>query len=125
MKTRLHLGRGAAILACAATLAGGAIAIAPAAPALAATKCGNKSIKVHPEGGKPFNYPVKAIEVEGGATCAEGTQAISGLLAGKLPSGWKSIPAHYKLPKALEEEGLFPQLLKKGSKKVKFAVRGG
>jgi hypothetical protein len=124
MKSKLHLGRGVAILACTASLAGAAAIAAPGA-AVAATNCGNKSIKVHPEGGKPFNYPVKGIEVEGGATCAEATKVISGLLAGKLPTGWKSVPAHYKLPKALEEEGLFPQLAKKGSKKVKFAVHGG
>jgi hypothetical protein len=125
MKTRLHLGRGVAILACAGSLAGGALVVAPVSPALAATSCGNKSVKITPEEGKPFHYPVKAIEVEGGATCAEATKVIAGILGGKLPSGWKSVPAHYKLPKALEEEGLFPQLLKKGSKKVKFAVHGG
>jgi hypothetical protein len=125
MKTRLHLGRGVAILACSASLAGTAIVAAPAAPAFAATNCGNKSIKIHPEGGKPFNYPVKAIEVEGGATCAEATKVIAGLLGGKLPQGWKSVTPHYELPKALTEEGLFPQLAKKGSKKVKFAVHGG
>jgi hypothetical protein len=124
MKSNRYLGRGTAILACAASLAGTAAAVTPTA-ASAATGCGNKSIKIHPEGGKPFNYPVKAIEVEGGATCAEATKVISGLLAGKLPTGWKSVPAHYKLPKALEEEGLFPQLVKKGGKKVKFAVHGG
>jgi hypothetical protein len=125
MKTRLHPGRGVAILACAASLAAGALVVAPATPALAATSCGNKSIKVHPPGEKAFNYPVKAIEVEGGATCAEAVKVIAGILGGKTVSGWKSVPAHYKLPKALEEEGLFPALAKKGSKKVKFAVHGG
>ena len=124
MKSKLHLGRGAAILACAASLAGTAAAVAPSA-ASAATSCGNKSLKIAVEGGKPFHYPVKAIEVEGGATCAEATQVIAGVLGGKPPSGWKSVPAHYELPKALAEEGLFPQLAKKGSKKVKFAVHGG
>ncbi len=125
MKTKLHLGRGAAILACAASLAGTAAVVAPIAPAAAATKCGNKSVKIKPEGGKPFNYPVKAIEVEGGATCAEAVKVIGGVLGGKLPSGWKSVTPHYELPKSLEEQGLFPQELKKGSKKVKYAVHGG
>jgi len=124
MKTKLHLGRGVAVLACAASLAGTAAVVAPTA-ASAATSCGNKSVKIHPEGGKPFNYPVKAIYVEGGATCAEATKVIAGLLGGGLPTGWKSVTPHYELPKALAEEGLFPALVKKGSKKVKFAVHGG
>ena len=124
MKSRLHLRYGVAILACAASLAGTAAIVAPTA-ASAATNCGNKSIKVQPEGSKAFNYPVKAIEVEGGATCAEATKVIAGILSGKLPPGWKSVTPHYELPKALVEEGLFPQLVKKGSKKVKFAVHGG
>ena len=125
MKTKLHLRRGVAILACTASLAGTAIVLAPAAPAVAASNCGNKSIKVKPPGSKAFNYPVKAIEVEGGATCAEANKVIAGILSGNPVSGWKSVPAHYTLPKSLEEEGLFPQLAKKGSKKVKFAVHGG
>jgi hypothetical protein len=124
MKNKLHLGRGVAILACAASLAGTAAVVAPSA-ASAATSCGNKSVKIKQEGAKPFNYPVKAIYVEGGATCAEATKVISGVLAGEPPSGWKSVIAHYELPKALAEEGLLPQLAKKGSKKIKFAVHGG
>jgi hypothetical protein len=124
MKKKLHLGRGVAILACAASLAGTAAVVAPSA-ASAATSCGNKSVKIKQEGAKPFNYPVKAIYVEGGATCAEATKVISGVLAGEPPSGWKSVIAHYELPKALAEEGLLPQLAKKGSKKIKFAVHGG
>ena len=125
MKTRLHLGRGAAILACAASLAGTAIAVAPTAASAAATNCGNKSVKVPIEGSKPIHVQVQAISVEGGATCAEATKVISGVLVGEPPSGWKSVIAHYELPKALAEEGLLPQLAKKGSKKIKFAVHGG
>ena len=124
MKNKLHLGRGVAILACAASLAGTAAVVAPSA-ASAATSCGNKSVKIKQEGAKPFNYPVKAIYVEGGATCAETATVISGILTGTPPSGWKSVIAHYELPKALAEEGLLPQLAKKGSKKIKFAVHGG
>jgi hypothetical protein len=125
MKSKLHLGRGAAILACTAALAGTAIVVAPVSPAVAATKCGNKTVKIKQEGGKPFPIPVKAIEVEGGATCAESAKVISGVLVGEPPAGWKSVTAHYELPKALAEEGLLPQLVKKGSKKIKFAVHGG
>jgi hypothetical protein len=124
MNAKLHLVRGAAILAAVASLAGTAAAVAPSA-ASAATSCGNKSVKLKQEGEKPFNYPVKAIYVEGGATCAEATKVIAGVLNGEPPSGWKSVIAHYELPKALAEEGLLPQLAKKGSKKIKFAVHGG
>jgi len=125
MKSKLHLGRGIAILACTASLAATAIVVAPVAPAAAATKCGNKTIKIPREGAKPFPYPVKAIEVEGGATCAEVTTVLAGVLSGNPPAGWKSVPAHYELSKKMQAEGLLPQLVKKGSKKIKFAGHGG
>ncbi|MGH2938672.1 MAG: hypothetical protein ACRDPE_11190 [Solirubrobacterales bacterium] len=125
MKSKLHLGRGAAILACTASLAGTAIIVAPVAPAAAATKCGNKVVKIPQEGGKPFAYPIKAVEVEGGATCGEVTKVLAAALSGHPLPGWKSVPAHYELPKALQEEGLYAQEVKKGSKKIKFAGHGG
>jgi hypothetical protein len=125
MKSRLHLRRGAALLACAASLAGTAIVVAPVAPAVAATKCGNKTIKIPQEGGKPFPYPVKAVEVEGGATCAESAAVIASVLGGEPLPGWKSVPAHYELPKSLADQGFYAQEVKKGSKKIKFAGRGG
>ena len=125
MKSKLHLGRGAAILACTASLAGTAIVVAPVAPAAAATKCGNKLVKIPREGAKPFPYPVKAVEVEGGVTCAEAAGIIAGVLGGNPLPGWKSVPAHYELPKKLQEEGLFAQMAKNGSKKIKFAGHGG
>jgi hypothetical protein len=123
MKSKKHLGSLLAVLACVAALA--AIAIAPASASAAATSCGNKNVKIPVEGGKATHVLVKAITVEGGATCAEAVKVISGTLAGKPPAGWKSVAAHFKLPKALEEEGLFPALVKKGGKKVKFAIHGG
>lgn len=125
MKSKLHLGRGVAILACAASLAGTAIVGAPISPAVAATKCGNKVVKIPQEGGKPFSYPVKAVEVSGGATCGEVTKVLAGVLSGNPLPGWKSVPAHYELPKALQEEGLFAQEAKKGGKTIKFAGHGG
>jgi len=125
MKSKLHLGRGAAILACAASLAGTAIAVAPVAPAAAATKCGNKVVKIPREGASPYPYPIKAVEVEGGATCAEVTKVLASVLSGNPLPGWKSVPAHFELPKKLEEEGLFAQEAKNGSKKIKFAGHGG
>lgn len=125
MKSKLHLGRGAAILACTASLASTAIVVAPVTPAAAATKCGNKTIKIPREGAKPYPYPVKAVEVEGGVTCAESAAIIASVLGGEPLPGWKSVPVHYELPKKMQEEGLFPQMVKKGSKKIKFAGHGG
>jgi hypothetical protein len=125
MKSKLHLGRGAAILACTASLAGAAVVVAPVAPAAAATKCGNKLVKIPREGAKPFPYPVKAVEVEGGVTCAESAAIIAGVLGGEPLPGWKSVPAHYELSKKMQAEGLLPQMVKKGSKKIKFAGHGG
>jgi hypothetical protein len=125
MKSKLHLGRGAAILACTASLAAAATVVAPAAPALAATNCGNKVVKVPTEGGKPFTYPIKNVEVEGGATCGEVTKVLAGVLSGKPPAGWKAVPAHFELPKALQDEGYLAQEVKKGSKKIKFGGHGG
>lgn len=125
MKSKLHLGRGAAILACTASLAGTAIVVAPIAPAAAATKCGNKLVKIPREGASPYPYPVKAVEVEGGATCAEAASVIGSVLGGQPLPGWKSVTAHYELPKKLQEQGLLPQMVKKGSKKIKFAGSGG
>ena len=122
---KLHLGRGMAILACTASLAATATVLAPIAPAAAATKCGNKVVKIPQEGGKPFPYPIKAVEVEGGATCGEVTKVLAGLLGGTPLPGWRSVTAHYELPKKLQEEGLFAQEAKKGSKTIKFAGRGG
>jgi hypothetical protein len=121
MKTKPKLGRGAAILACAASLAGTAVAVAPsAAAARGATSCADKNITIQIEGGKPIHLPVKAIKVEGGISCADAYKVIGEYIAGKAPAGWKSIPAHFEAP-----EGLFPQAIKKGSKKIKFATRGG
>jgi hypothetical protein len=125
MKSKLHLGRGAAILACTASLAATAIVVAPVAPAVAATKCGNKMILIPQEGGKPFKYPIKAVEVEGGATCAEAVKVITSALTGEPLPGWKGVPAHYEVSKSLQEEGFLPMEVKKGSKKIKYAGHGG
>jgi hypothetical protein len=121
MKSKLHLGRGAAILACAASLAGTAATVAPtAASARAASKCANTSVKIEPEVGHPIHFPVKAITVEGGVSCATAYKVIHGVLAGEPPAGWKSFSASFEAP-----EGLIPQGVKKGSKKIKYAVQGG
>ena len=121
MNTRLHLGRGAVILACAASLAGTAIAVAPtAASARAASTCANKSIAVKPEKGRTLHVPVKAISVEGGVSCAEAYKVIGGAISGKPLSGWKTAIGKFEAP-----EGLVPEIAKKGSKKIKFAIQGG
>jgi hypothetical protein len=121
MKTKLHLGRSAAILACAASLAGTAAAVAPtAASAAGASTCPNKTLKIPAEEGKPFPIPVKAISVEGGVSCAEAYKVIVGALQGKPVSGWKTAIAQFEAPLGFE-----PEIAKKGSKKIKFAVQGG
>ena len=119
MKTKLHLGRGAAILACVAAQA--AAVIAPtAASARGAKTCANKTIKLHQEGGGVYPYPVKAISTEGGVSCAEAYKVIREYIEGSQPAGWKYVPAHFEAP-----EGLFAQSIKKGGKKINFAGRGG
>lgn len=122
---KLRLVRGLAILACTASLAAVATVLAPIAPAAAATKCGNKIVKIPQEGSKPYPYPVKAVEVSGGATCAEVTKVLAGLLGGTPLPGWRTVTAHYELPKKLTEEGLYAQEAKKGSKTIRFAGSGG
>ncbi len=119
MKTKLHLGRGAAILACAASLAGIAAVVAPTA-ASASSTCPNKRVTLHVEGSPPSKYPVKAISVEGGVSCAEAYKVIAGALEGKPLPGWKTAIGQFEAP-----EGLVPQIAKKGSKKIKYAVQGG
>ena len=119
MKTKLHLGRGAAILVCAAALA--AAVIAPTAASARGVKtCANKTVKLHQEGGSVYPYPVKAISTEGGVSCAEAYKVIREYIEGSQPAGWKSFTVHTEAP-----DGLYAQGLKKGSKKIYFAGRGG
>jgi hypothetical protein len=121
MKDRLHLGRGIAVLACAASLAGTATVLAPAtASAAAPSSCGSKTIKVPVKGQKALTVPVSRIRVEGGATCAEAYAVIRGSLLKELPAGWKGGPGHFKVP-----DGLTAQTATKGGKTVKFATVGG
>lgn len=96
----------------------------PGPAAAAATPCGNKSVKIPIEGQKASHYPVKAIEVEGGVTCAEAVSVIGQVLGGKPPAGWRSVTPHFELPTKLAAEGLFPQLEKNGAKKIKYAIHG-
>jgi hypothetical protein len=120
MKTKLHLGRGAAILACAASLAGTAAAAPTAASARGVKTCANKVIKLPQEGGKTYPLPVKEITTEGGVSCAEAYKVIAGVAKGEPPAGWHSYAANFPTP-----EGLIPSAVKKGSKKIKFATQGG
>jgi hypothetical protein len=120
MKTRPYLGRGAAILACTASLAAGAIAVAPsAASAEAGTPCANKVITIQIQG-RPQHFPAKAITVEGGVTCAKAYKLIGDVLEGKPPAGWKSALGKFEAP-----EGFIATEIKKGAKKVRYAVHGG
>ena len=121
MKSKLHLGRGAAVLACAASLAGTAAVAAPtAASARAASSCPNKSLPLKVEEGRTFHIPVKAITVEGGVSCTTAYKVIAGALEGKPVSGWKTSIGKFEAP-----EGLVPQVSKNGNKKIKYAVQGG
>jgi hypothetical protein len=120
MNAKLHLARGAAVLAAVASLAGTAAAVAPTAASAAGTKCANKSIAIKPEEGSTIHIPVKAISVEGGVSCAEAYKVIAGGLTGKPVNGWKTAIGKFEAP-----EGLVPEIAKKGSKKIKFAVQGG
>ena len=120
MEKRVHLGRGAAIAACAASLAGGAAALAPAAAsARAASSCGSKTISVAQKGGKTVTVPVSRISVEGGATCAEASTVIRGALVHKPPSGWVVREGHFKVP-----SGLTAEIATKGGKTVKYSLAG-
>jgi hypothetical protein len=121
MKNRLNLGRGAALLACVASLAGTAIAVVPsAASARAGTKCADKSLAVKPETGPVLHLPVKAVTVEGGVSCAEAYKVITDSLEGMTPKGWTFAIGKFEAP-----EGMVPEVAKKGSKKIKFAIHGG
>jgi hypothetical protein len=120
MNAKLHLARGTAVLAAVASLAGTAAAVAPTAASAAGAKCANKSIAVKPEEGPTIHIPVKAITVEGGVSCAEAYKVIAGGLEGKNVPGWKTAIGKFEAP-----EGLVPEIAKKGSKKIKFAVQGG
>lgn len=120
MNAKLHLARGSAVLAAVASLAGTAAAVAPTAASAAGTKCANKSVPIKTEDGHIYHYPVKAITVEGGVGCAEAYKVIIGALEGKPVNGWKVAIGKFEAP-----EGLVPEVAKKGSKKIKFAVQGG
>jgi hypothetical protein len=120
MKTRLHLGRSTAILACVASLAGTAAFLAPsAATAKAATSCANKNFPIKSGTAPAIHVPVKAITAEG-TSCAEADKLIRGTLEGKLPSGWHSALGQFKVP-----VGLIPTEITKGSKRITYGVRGG
>jgi hypothetical protein len=121
MRNRLHPRRVAAILACTASLAGTATALAPgtAAAAPAASNCGSKSIKVPQKGSKTVYVAVSRIRVEGGATCAEAFKVIRGAVTKNLPSGWTLGRGKFKVP-----EGLTAQVAVNGHKKVEFALVG-
>jgi hypothetical protein len=111
--------RAVAILACAASLVGGAAAIAPAgASARATTSCGSKDVAVK-EAGKTLTVPVSRIAVSGGATCKQADAVIRGVLLKEVPKGWKVTTGTFKVP-----HGLVAQEAVNGSKTVRFATVG-
>ena len=122
MKTKMRLGRLVAALACAASLAGAASAIAPAAAsARAVTKCPEKSFALKPaSGGKTINATAKAISVQGGVGCTEAYAVIRGSLEGKVVNGWAIRPDGTNAPK-----GYIAEMAEKPGKTIKFAVPAG
>jgi hypothetical protein len=119
-RSKLRFRRGPAVLACAASLAACASAVAPTtASAAGFTKCGDKSVKIKPVGQKATHIQVQAISVEG-VSCAEAVKVIGGGLSGKPVSGWVYRAGLFEPP-----EGLFAQEAKKGSRKIRYAIRGG
>lgn len=102
---------------------GTAAAAMPAtAAAKPATTCPNKTMKIQTGETPPQTYsePVKAISTEGGVSCAQAYEVIRGTLSGQVPSGWKVEVGKFKAP-----VGLVPEVAKKGSKRIQFAVQGG
>ncbi|MCW2981778.1 MAG: hypothetical protein JWO14_3505 [Solirubrobacterales bacterium] len=121
MRDGFNLRRIAAVFACAASLAGAAVAVTPdvAAAGPASSSCGSRSIAVK-AGGKQVRVAASLIKVEGGATCAEAVAVIRGVVLNKIPKGWSvGKSGGYKVP-----HGLTAHVLVKGKKKVEFALPG-
>ena len=121
MKNRLNLGRGLAVLACAASLAGTAVTVAPgtAIAAGAATNCGSKTIAVSAKGGKATQVAVSRISVAGGVTCRQAYTVIAGVVTKEVPKGWTIERGHFQVP-----HGLTAQVATKGAMTIKFALVG-
>jgi hypothetical protein len=110
-----------AVFAVAASVAGSVPALAAStASASAPGTCPNKTFAVKPVGDPTLHIPVKAITVSGGVSCALADKVIAAGLAGKTPAGWKSVPAHFKVP-----SGFVPTELKDGGKTIKWGNPGG
>jgi hypothetical protein len=121
MRDGFNLRRIAAVFACAASLAGAAVAVTPdvAAAGPASSSCGSRSIAVK-AGGEQVRVAASLIKVEGGATCAEAVAVIRGVVLNKIPKGWSvGKSGGYKVP-----HGLTAHVLVKGKKKVEFALPG-
>jgi len=124
---RFPLGRKLAILATAASLAGGGAALGPASAsahvggnAMAGGSCGSRTISVPSKTGKPLTVPVSRIQVSGGATCKTAATVIRGYVLHQIPSGWKVRQGTFDVPR-----GLTPEMATKGKMLVKFALVGG
>jgi hypothetical protein len=122
MKTKLHLGRLAAVLACAASLACTASVIAPAAAAArGVTKCPDKSFTVKPaSGGKSVSSTAKDISLKGAVGCTEAYAVVRASLEGKPPNGWTIRPGGTGAPM-----GYVFEMASKPGKTIKFAVPVG
>ena len=119
MQPSSRFGRGAAILTCAAAMAGTAIAAPAASAAPSASSCGSRTITIPEKGDKPLQVPVSRIRVEGGATCKQAVAVIRGSLTKHPLDGWSYGEGNFAVP-----SGLNAELATNGHKKVKWAVVG-
>jgi hypothetical protein len=108
-----------AILSCAFSLGGAALAVAPSA-AFAATRCPNKSVALKRKGSPTDHFPVKAISVQG-LNCTQAYELIPLILVGKTPKAWKNVPAHFKAPTDLVAQ----EFKASGGRILEYAVAGG
>ena len=118
MNAKTHR-RTLALLGCAASLAGTALAIIPSA-ASAAGICPNTTLAVKSGGSRTIHVPVRAVFAQG-LSCAQAYDVMTLAIGGKTPKTWKSVSATFTVP-----SGLVPQELKaSGGRVIKYGIHGG
>ena len=118
MNTKAHR-RTLALLGCAASFAGTALAVAPSAASAAGT-CPNKTLAIKPAGNHTLHVPVRAVFAQG-LSCAQAYQVMTLAIEGKTPKAWKNVPATFTVP-----AGLVPQEFKaSGGRVIKYGIHGG
>jgi hypothetical protein len=118
MNTKTHR-RTLALLGCAASFAGTALAVVPSAASAAGT-CPNKTLAIKPAGNRTLHVPVRAVFAQG-LSCAQAYQVMTLAIEGKTPKAWKNVPATFTVP-----SGLVPQEFKaSGGRVIKYGIHGG